>query len=75
MLAGMSNAPGMDDPLHNLLAARSRAAVVIDAMVAKISQADDTVLRRVGRHKGLATARLCAQLPWFGPSFDLRRPD
>jgi penicillin-binding protein 1A len=41
MLAGMINAPGEDDPLHNLLAARSRAAAVIDAMVAngKISQA------------------------------------
>jgi penicillin-binding protein 1A len=41
MLAGMINAPGQDDPLHNLLAARSRAAVVLDAMVAngKIDQA------------------------------------
>jgi penicillin-binding protein 1A len=41
MLAGMINAPGEDDPLHNLLAARSRAAAVIDAMLAngKISQA------------------------------------
>ncbi|MDE2285713.1 MAG: PBP1A family penicillin-binding protein [Hyphomicrobiales bacterium] len=42
MLAGMINAPGEDDPLRNLHAARSRAAAVIDAMVAngKISQAD-----------------------------------
>jgi penicillin-binding protein 1A len=41
MLAGMINAPGKDDPLHNLLAARIRAAAVLDAMVAngKISAA------------------------------------
>jgi penicillin-binding protein 1A len=41
MLAGMISAPGEDDPLRNLLAARSRASAVIDAMVAngKISQA------------------------------------
>jgi penicillin-binding protein 1A len=41
MLAGMINAPGEDDPLRNLLAARLRAGAVIDAMVAngKISQA------------------------------------
>jgi penicillin-binding protein 1A len=41
MLAGMISAPGEDDPLRNLLAARSRAAAVIDAMLAngKISQA------------------------------------
>jgi membrane peptidoglycan carboxypeptidase len=35
MLAGMINAPSEDDPLRNLLAARSRASAVIDAMVAK----------------------------------------
>ncbi|HUN98296.1 MAG TPA: PBP1A family penicillin-binding protein [Bradyrhizobium sp.] len=34
MLAGMINAPGQDDPLHNLDAARRRAAAVLDAMVA-----------------------------------------
>jgi penicillin-binding protein 1A len=34
MLAGMINAPNEDDPLHNLLAARTRASVVLDAMVA-----------------------------------------
>jgi penicillin-binding protein 1A len=41
MLAGMINAPGKDDPLHNLLAARIRASAVLDAMVAngKIDQA------------------------------------
>src|SRR5579859_1855463 len=41
MLAGLINAPGKEDPLHNLGAARNRAAVVIDAMVTngKISQA------------------------------------
>jgi len=41
MLAGMINAPGKQDPLRNLNAARSRAATVIDAMVANgnISQA------------------------------------
>ena len=41
MLAGMINAPGKEDPLHNPVAARVRAAQVIDAMVAngKISQA------------------------------------
>ena len=41
MLAGVINAPGKEDPLRNLGAARSRAAEVIAAMVAngKISQA------------------------------------
>jgi penicillin-binding protein 1A len=41
MLAGMINAPGKEDPLHNLLAARIRASAVLDAMVAngKIDQA------------------------------------
>jgi len=41
MLAGLINAPGKEDPLRNLGAARSRAAEVIDAMVTngKISQA------------------------------------
>jgi penicillin-binding protein 1A len=41
MLAGMINAPGEENPLRNPLAARSRTAVVLDAMVAngKISQA------------------------------------
>jgi penicillin-binding protein 1A len=34
MLAGMINAPGLDDPFHNLAAARSRASTVLDAMVA-----------------------------------------
>jgi 1A family penicillin-binding protein len=34
MLAGMINAPGPDDPFHNLDAARRRAATVLDAMVA-----------------------------------------
>jgi membrane peptidoglycan carboxypeptidase len=34
MLAGMINAPTQDDPLHDLKAARERAATVIDAMVA-----------------------------------------
>src|SRR5581483_7078938 len=34
MLAGMINAPGQDDPLIDLVAARNRAAVVLDAMVA-----------------------------------------
>jgi penicillin-binding protein 1A len=40
MLAGMINAPGEEDPLRNLLAARTRASAVINAMVAngKISQ-------------------------------------
>lgn len=33
MLAGMINAPGTDDPFHNLAAARSRASSVLDAMV------------------------------------------
>ena len=33
MLAGMINAPAQDDPLHNLDAARKRAATVLDAMV------------------------------------------
>lgn len=33
MLAGMINAPGQDDPLHDLEAARRRAAMVLDAMV------------------------------------------
>jgi 1A family penicillin-binding protein len=34
MLAGMINAPGQDDPLHKLDAARARASTVLDAMVA-----------------------------------------
>lgn len=34
MLAGMINAPTQDNPLTNLQAARSRAATVLDAMVA-----------------------------------------
>lgn len=34
MLAGMINAPGPDDPFHDLDAARHRAATVLDAMVA-----------------------------------------
>jgi penicillin-binding protein 1A len=34
MLAGMINAPSEDDPLINLAAARSRAATVLEAMVA-----------------------------------------
>src|SRR5207248_6566323 len=34
MLAGMINAPSQDDPFRNLAGARSRAAVVLDAMVA-----------------------------------------
>jgi 1A family penicillin-binding protein len=33
MLAGMINAPSQDDPLHDLGAARTRAATVLDAMV------------------------------------------
>jgi 1A family penicillin-binding protein len=33
MLAGMINAPAQDDPLHDLNAARKRAATVLDAMV------------------------------------------
>lgn len=33
MLAGMINAPGQDDPFHDLDAARRRAAIVLDAMV------------------------------------------
>ena len=33
MLAGMINAPAQDDPLHDLDAARKRAATVLDAMV------------------------------------------
>ncbi|HUN96911.1 MAG TPA: PBP1A family penicillin-binding protein [Bradyrhizobium sp.] len=33
MLAGMINAPVQDDPLHDINAARSRAATVLDAMV------------------------------------------
>ncbi len=34
MLAGMISAPGHDDPFHDLEAARRRAAIVLDAMVA-----------------------------------------
>jgi len=34
MLAGMINAPEQDDPFHDLHAARSRAAITLDAMVA-----------------------------------------
>jgi 1A family penicillin-binding protein len=34
MLAGMINAPGHDDPFHDLRAARRRASTVLDAMVA-----------------------------------------
>jgi penicillin-binding protein 1A len=47
MLAGMINAPTQDDPLLDLLAARSRAAVVLDAMVAnsKLSPQDALVAK------------------------------
>jgi 1A family penicillin-binding protein len=34
MLAGMINAPSRDDPIHHLDTARTRAAAVLDAMVA-----------------------------------------
>jgi penicillin-binding protein 1A len=44
MLAGMINAPGKDDPLHNLLAARIRASAVLDAMVANGKVGETTAL-------------------------------
>src|SRR5262249_36555661 len=42
MLAGMINAPSLDDPFHDLGAARKRATSVIDAMVAngKLTEED-----------------------------------
>jgi penicillin-binding protein 1A len=47
MLAGMINAPEQDDPLHNLDAARKRAATVLDAMVenGKLSEAQALVAK------------------------------
>ncbi len=44
MLAGMINAPAQDDPLHNLQAARSRAATVLDAMAANGKLTEDAAL-------------------------------
>jgi penicillin-binding protein 1A len=44
MLAGMINAPAQDDPLRNLEAARSRAATVLDAMVANGKLTEDAAL-------------------------------
>jgi 1A family penicillin-binding protein len=44
MLAGMINAPDHDDPLHDLDAARERAAVVLDAMVANRKLTEDEAL-------------------------------
>jgi penicillin-binding protein 1A len=47
MLAGMINAPAQDDPLHDLDAARKRAATVLDAMVdnGKLSEAQALVAK------------------------------
>jgi len=47
MLAGMINAPSQHDPLHDLNAARARAATVLDAMVAngKLSAEDALVAK------------------------------
>ena len=44
MLAGMINAPGQDDPFTDLAAARNRAAVVLDAMVANGVLSDDAAV-------------------------------
>jgi penicillin-binding protein 1A len=44
MLAGMINAPVQDDPLHDLDAARKRAAVVLDAMVANGKVTEEAAL-------------------------------
>ncbi|MBR0797424.1 PBP1A family penicillin-binding protein [Bradyrhizobium jicamae] len=47
MLAGMINAPAKDDPIHNIDAARRRAAAVLDAMVSngKLSEQDALVAK------------------------------
>jgi penicillin-binding protein 1A len=47
MLAGIINAPAQDDPLHDLDAARKRAATVLDAMVenGKLSEAQALVAK------------------------------
>ena len=44
MLAGMINAPGDDDPLLDLDAARKRAAIVLDAMVANGKLTEEAAL-------------------------------
>jgi 1A family penicillin-binding protein len=44
MLAGMINAPERDDPLHDLDAARNRAATVLDAMIANGKLTEDEAL-------------------------------
>jgi len=44
MLAGMINAPEQNDPLHDLDAARKRAAIVLDAMVANGKLTEDQAL-------------------------------
>jgi penicillin-binding protein 1A len=44
MLAGMINAPGQDDPFHDLDAARRRAATVLDAMVANGKLTEEAAL-------------------------------
>ena len=47
MLAGVINAPAQDDPLHNIDAARRRAAAVLDAMVrnGKLSEQEALVAK------------------------------
>ena len=44
MLAGMISAPSHDDPFHDLKAARSRAARVLDSMVANGKLTEDAAL-------------------------------
>ena len=67
MLAGMINAPAQNNPLHDVDAARQRAATVLDAMVAngKLTQAEALVAKL---HPATASRANLAPTAdgWFG---------
>ena len=67
MLAGMVNAPEQDDPLHNLDAARRRAATVLDAMVAngKLSENEALIAKLHPATPGGSGVRPASN-GWFG---------
>ncbi len=66
MLAGMINAPSEDDPFHNLDAARNRATVVLNAMVAngKLS-AQGALLARLNPAAPVRSAIAPPAAAWF----------
>ena len=67
MLAGMVNAPEQDDPLHNLDAARRRAATVLDAMVVngKLSENEALMAKLHPATPGSSGVRPASN-GWFG---------